>query len=83
VKAFADEAGRDSWRGLKWLVGRVYESRRRHDRKDGSILIEEQTASRQIVLREDLPEKAYREIVEGDLAETGYYVWDGSRWVRH
>ena len=74
LKAFGDEAGRETWRGLKTFVTRVYELRRRPDRRDGQIRVDEK--ERTIVLTDDIPDEGFRELLEGETPAGSYLVWD-------
>jgi hypothetical protein len=76
-------AGNDAWRALKAFVHRVYEVRRRPDRADGAIRVDD--GARTVILSEAMPDEAYERLAAGELSETGYYVWDTDRgcWRRY
>jgi hypothetical protein len=60
--AFVAEAGRDAWKGLKYLVTQVFELRRRPDRPEGSIRVDE--ADRIVILDDRIPDEGLRQLTE-------------------
>ena len=74
VLALAGKAGGDAWEALRSAINRIYEVRRRADRPDGAIILDE--GGRRVVLTTDLPDEAGRSLIAGELPTTGYVVWD-------
>ena len=78
LKGAGQEAGRDAYKRLKSLVSRLYNARRN---RNGSVTVEDFETSTYIVLSDDLPEEAYRQLAELGLEQLkgGYWVWDYER----
>lgn len=53
LQGLGSEAGRDAWRGLKHFVVQVFELRRRSDRPDGSIRLDDN--GRTVILSDKIP----------------------------
>jgi hypothetical protein len=68
---------------LKRLVVKVFELRRRPDRPDGAIELDEN--GRTVILTDPIPDEGFRQLTEGDLPNSGYFVWDEDDgcWRRH
>lgn len=85
VQGAGDEAGRAGWRALMRLVAALHEARKNSRAPQGTVSIET-SELREILLRPDLPEEAYRqlwEIEEPHAPMSGQLRWDGERraWV--
>jgi hypothetical protein len=80
LQGLGGEAGRDAWRGLKHFVAQVFELRRRSDRPDGSIRVDDNDLS--VILTDKIPDEGFRELMAGEFANEGYCVWneEESRW---
>jgi hypothetical protein len=74
----AGATGLDADAALGRLVAAVYELRRRPDRPNGSIRIED--GRRSVSLSERVPPEGLREVVSGKLAPNASYFWDDDRW---
>jgi hypothetical protein len=76
----ATNAADDAHKALKSWIARLYEARR--DR-DGSIRIDDE--GRTFILTRKIPDEGIRELAEGKLDATGYYVWDAEHgaWRKH
>ena len=76
------EAGRDAWKGLRKLVSRLYAARRN---KHGRITIRTTDTHTIIALQDDLPDEAYKRLVQmsPDRLNGGNWIWDfkQKRWV--
>jgi hypothetical protein len=73
LTTLAARAAGDAYEPLKRLVQRVFELRRRPDRPDGSIQLEEN--GRTVILTDKIPDEGLRELTAGKLPSTGYFVW--------
>jgi len=78
----AARAAGDAYEPLKRLVLRVFELRRRPDRPDGAIQLDEN--GRSVILTDKIPDEGLRELTAGKLPSTGYFVWDEEKegWQR-
>jgi hypothetical protein len=76
-------AGADAWQTLKRLVARIFELRRRPDRPDGAIELHEN--GRTVILTDRIPDEGFRQLTEGQLPSSGYFVWDEDegRWLQY
>jgi hypothetical protein len=80
VGGAGDEAGRDAWKGLKWLVAALYEARRSSQSPQGGVSISDQETGIEIQFPPDLPDLAYIRIVQIDSPSaplSGILRWDG------
>jgi hypothetical protein len=68
----AARAAGDAYEPLKRLVLRVFELRRRPDRPDGSVQLEEN--GRTVILTDKIPDEGLRQLTAGKLPGTGYFV---------
>jgi len=64
VGGAGDEAGRDAWKGLKWLVAGLYEARRSSQSPQGGVSIRDSETGVEIQLPPGLPDQAYVRIVQ-------------------
>jgi hypothetical protein len=85
VQGAGDEAGREGWRALMRLVKDLHEARRGSRAPEGDVSIETSEV-REILLRLDLPEEAFRQlwaIEEPHAPMSGQLRWDRERqaWV--
>jgi hypothetical protein len=74
LTTLAARAAGDAYEPLKCLVVRVFELRRRPDREDGAIRLDEN--GRIVILTDRIPDEGLRQLTEGKLPSTGYFVWD-------
>ena len=76
----ANNVADDAYKALKTLIRRVYEARRG---RPGSIRLDD--GDRTIIITDGISDDGLRELVEGKLDASGYYVWDAARgaWQRH
>lgn len=77
---FADEAGRDGWKGLKRLITGLYNARQASRAPQGGVTLQEE-AGIQVLLPPDLPDQAYRRLYEiEDLSAplSGILRWDSN-----
>ncbi|HKG04084.1 MAG TPA: hypothetical protein VKB03_12955 [Conexibacter sp.] len=74
----AEAAGTEPGAALERLLARVYEMRRRDDRPDGSIRIED--GERSIALTEAVSAEGLRQVATGELATGASYFWDDGGW---
>jgi hypothetical protein len=75
---FADEAGRDAWKGLKRLITGLYKAREASQAPEGEVTLKEEAVIK-ILLPSDLPDQAYRRLYEiEDLSAplSGILRWD-------
>ena len=83
LTGFGQEAGRDTYQGLRRLISRLCRARRS---TNGSVSLSDKDTRTEIVLVDDLPEEAYRQLAEKSLEELkgGYWTWDPKlgRWSR-
>jgi hypothetical protein len=83
LAAFAAEAGKDAYHGLRRLVSRLFASR--HDR--GYVVIEDRASKMEVVITLDTPPDAIQGLVSLDLGSfppgTEELVYDAAsgRWV--
>ena len=79
--ALATAAGRDAWKSLKQLVGRIYEARRQSPVPEGAVLLQDPDVHEDLVLQEDLPDQAWELVVKIDLRKTpsGQLRWDKTK----
>jgi hypothetical protein len=81
VQAFlvklAANAADDAWKALRDFVHRLCEERRLARQSDGSVVLQE-SGGLTLVLNDNIPDEAFRELVEKRLAgdPNGYFVWD-------
>jgi hypothetical protein len=78
LAGFADEAGRDGWKGLKKLITGLYTARQASPAPRGGVTLREEGGI-QILLPPDLPDQAYRRLYEiEDLSAplSGFLRWD-------
>ncbi len=75
LKGFGQEAGRDTYQGLRRLISRLFRARRN---SNGSVTLSDEDTRTEIVLVDGLPEEAYRQLAEKNLEELkgGYWTWD-------
>lgn len=74
----AQAAGSEPGEALGLFVARVYEVRRRPDRPDGSIRI--QDGERTATVTEQVSPEGLRELAAGELAGGATYFWDDGGW---
>jgi hypothetical protein len=74
LTTLAQRAAGDAYEPLKRLVSRVFELRRRPDRPDGAIELDEN--GRTVILTDKNPDEGLRQLTAGKLPGTGYFVWD-------
>ena len=83
LKGIGQEAGRDTYHGLRQLISRLFGARRN---ANGSVSLSDEDTRTEIVLVDDLPEEAYRQLADKSLEELkgGYWTWDPKlgRWSR-
>ena len=83
LKGAGQEAGRDTYQALRGLVERLYHARRN---RHGGVIVRDSDTFTEIVLQDDLPEEAYRQLAQmgPKRLEGGYWVWDSeqNRWHR-
>jgi hypothetical protein len=79
----AARAAGDAYEPLKRLVLRIFELRRRPDRPDGTIRLDEN--GRTVILTDKIPDEGFRQLTAGELPSTGYFVWDEEKggWQRY
>jgi hypothetical protein len=79
----AAKAAGDAYEPLKRLVVRIFELRRRPDRDDVAIQLDEN--SRSVILTDRIPDEGLRQLTEGKLPSTGYFVWNDEEggWQRY
>lgn len=78
-RQLAAAQGTDPAAALAQLVARVYELRRRPDRPDGSIRIED--GGRTIGLTQEVSDEGLRRVAAGELAPGASYFWDDGDWT--
>jgi hypothetical protein len=74
-----DEAGRDAWKGLKWLITSLYEARRSSESPQGGVSIDDPEARVEIQFPPGLPDQAYIRIVQIEFPNaplSGILRWD-------
>jgi len=79
VGGAGDEAGRDAWKGLKWLVAALYEARRSSQSPQGGVSISDQETGVEIQFPPGLPDRAYIRIVQIESPSaplSGILRWD-------
>jgi hypothetical protein len=79
VGGAGDEAGRDAWKGLKWLVTTLYDARRSSQSPQGGVSISDQEAGVEIQFPPDLPDLAYIRITQMESPSaplSGILRWD-------
>lgn len=76
LTALATRLGTDAAVALETFVAKVYAARRRPGREDGSIQFEDEDSPRTVIVDERLPDEAYQQLADGQLPETGYFLWD-------
>lgn len=76
LTALAAKAGSDAWDALRAFVAKVYAERRRSGRPEGAIQFEDEDGQRTVILTDGVPDAGYEQLAEGELPETGYFVWD-------
>ena len=83
LMAIATKAGSDAWDALKVLVKRVYAERRRPGHRDGTIRLDDEALT--VILTLDLPDRAYKQLADGEFPATGYFLWDDASgsWRRY
>lgn len=74
----AAAAGTGPEEALEGFVAAIYELRRRADRPDGSIRIED--GERSIALTESVSVEGLREVARGELPAGASYFWDDGTW---
>ncbi|HZV74941.1 MAG TPA: hypothetical protein VFF79_14595 [Conexibacter sp.] len=74
----AAEAGLEPGAALERFVASVYELRRRDDRPDGSIRVED--GERSIALTEAVSGEGMRQVATGELPAGSSYFWDDGSW---
>lgn len=76
--ALASEAGRDAYRALRQFVRNVFSARQHSPQPQGSLLARDTETCIEILLEPDLPDKAYRELLQLDLSafELGSVKYD-------
>ena len=83
LTGFGQEAGRDTYQGLRRLVSSLFRARRS---SNGSVTLLDENTRTHIVLTADLPEESYRQLAEMSLEQLkgGYWTWDPKldRWSR-
>ena len=83
LKGAGQEAGRDAYQALRKFISQLYDARR--DR-NGSVVVRDSETFTHIVLQDDLPEEAYKQLaqIDQEQLEGGYWVWDFEqcRWNR-
>jgi hypothetical protein len=77
VTGLAAKASEDAWIALKRLVRAIYEARRRPDRADGSIWLDD--GERVVILTDRVSDEGFRQVAAGELPPGGHYVWDRER----
>lgn len=70
---FADEAGRDGWKGLKRLITELYKARKASRAPQGGVTLKEEGGI-QVLLPPDLPDQAYRRLYE--IEDLSAPLWD-------
>lgn len=83
LEGLGQEAGRDTYQGLRRLVSKLFRARRD---LNGSVSLSDEDTRTEIVLVDRLPEEAYRQLTEKSLEELtgGYWTWDPrlGTWIR-
>lgn len=71
-------AGADAWKGLKQLVGNLYEARRKGKSPRGAVVLTLIEPHEDLLLREDLPDTAWQQLFHMHFTETesGQLQWD-------
>jgi len=84
LQAAGDEAGRDGWRALMRLVADLREARKGSRAPEGTVSIRTYDPPLEIPLQPDLPEMAYRQLLEIEAPQaplSGILMWDGEAGV--
>jgi hypothetical protein len=74
LTTLATKAAGDAYEPLKRLVVRIFELRRRPNRPEGTIELQEEDG-RTVILTDKIPDEGLRELTAGKLPSTGYFVW--------
>ncbi len=84
MSSFGREAGKTAWKEIYRLIRKLCKARRN---MNGEIAFEDKESSAQIILNPNLPEEAYRQLVQipKERLLKGYWVWDFEQncWVDH
>jgi hypothetical protein len=74
----ANEAGKDAYKVLKRLVGRIHEARKASSKAKGSLTLVDEATGTWIALPPGLPDEAWRLLPEAQLTElpSGSLRWD-------
>jgi hypothetical protein len=85
LTALAGKLGTDTANALKEFVAKVYAERRRPDRAEGAIRFDDEDHPRTVILVDRVSDEGYRQLAEGELPESGYFVWDEatSSWRKY